>query len=381
MVKDREIEKLVDILKPQAKKYSQKQIKSAILSEGYDEDTVQAVLDILYPVENKKPNTSKEEARTERRKQEIGETRQSQKQETTVQQAVQQKPTGDENTQKEEYKDKDYYKEVNYLLGQLKEINKTKITPLKELELTNTQFAQTTKTNSLSATNLQDLNTQIEKRRQELNSIKIEPDDDSKIILSDGKIINLNDYQRRDWRNYRDKGKTLAETKEEQIQKLRQEIYALKRQAGREKEVTQEENISKKISERVRQRSHGRIPEKQLDIASKNAAENLREKYKTEEIERKDLDTAADNIYIQMTKNPNIYGDEEKKEEKEKDKKVENKNNEKKKESDELSDLNISTDFNLDSGSEIKDIGEEFNLGLDLNLNEDENKQKDKKKK
>ena len=264
---NKEIDKLVEILSRQKDKYSEKQIKNAILAEGYSEDTAKEVLAKIY---------IKDQKLQEQTRQELKQERPNNRQERTIQKESKQNTT--QEIQKQE-QNIDYYSEVNALLSQLKEINKIKkpeISTPNLLKETN-QFSnldsnlKSNNTNNV-AINLNDLNKQIEMKKQELQKIKIETDDDIKIVTKDGKIINLNNYPRREWRNYKTDTKTIAETKEEKMQKLRQEIYALKKLAGRNQEVTQEEKISESIKERVKQKAHGRLPENRIDIEAKNEA-------------------------------------------------------------------------------------------------------------
>lgn len=382
MSSQREIDKLVEILGKQVGKYNEKQIKGAILAEGYEEDVALQVLDKLFP-KQAKPETVVE---IKPLKEEPKPTEQPKETQRPTRPNVQKQEIVPET--KVDVEKQDYYTEVNYLLNQLKTLNTIKKPEIQTPNLIK-QDPIVTQTNTITKPN-GDVNAQIELKKQELQKIKIENDDDTKIILNDGKIINLNDYPRREWRNYRDNGKTIAESKEEQIQKLRNDIYALKRQSGRGNEVIQEENISQKIKERVKQRSHGRIPENKLDLASRDEAEKLREKYKDAEVERQDLDTAADNIYIQMMKNPNIYGDEPNTEDNKTDKQINNKNtgnkqDEKKKENktNELNtdEFNLDSNFSLDSSNidnnnNSNDLGNEFDLGLNLDDDKDKKKKK-----
>jgi hypothetical protein len=389
MVNQKEVDKLVEILTKQVGKYNEKQIKGAILAEGYSEDTVSSVMQRLFPKpevkQEVKPETktevkveSKEEVKDEPKTSSRPSRPIPQKEETKV--VVQEVPKEAPKVETKVDVDKqDYYKEVNYLLDQLKSLN---IVKKPEIQNPNLIKQETPVANVVAKPG--DLNAQIDAKKQELLKIKIENDDDVKITLQDGKIINLNDYPRREWRNYRTNGKTLAETKEEQMSKLRSEIYALKKQAGRGNEVTQEEHISQKISDRVRLKSHGRIPEKRLEIVSKNEAERLREKYKSEDVERQDLDTAADNIYIQMMKNPNIYGDDSNEDSKKDDKKTDVKKDntkieEKKPEiktENKNDEFNLDTNFSLDSPGSNSDLGNEFDLGLDLTQDNKKEKKK-----
>ncbi len=375
----KEIDKLVDILSKQKDKYSEKQIKNAILAEGYSEDMAKDVLAKIYAKDQKQevPIVTKQASRSSER--EKVKTDEIKSQEPIKEIPKEVPPAIKQNT--------DYYSEVNLLIDQLKEINKVKKMDISTPNLLKDNEIITTQNNNLQTNNLQnnsssqinsnDVNQQIEFKKQELAKIKIETEDDVKIIIKDGTIINLNDYPRREWRSYRDQGKSVAENKEEQMQKIRMEIYALKRQSGRSQEVTQEENISKKISDRVRLKTGNRVPEKRIEIASKNEAEKLREKYKSEEIERKDLDTAVENIYTQMMKNPNIYDDDKTSEntnsQTNQTQKQENKTASQK--TDELNDMSLDTNFNLDSNNSNDNSGNgEFDLGLDLSLD-------DKKKK
>jgi len=391
MTSQKEIDKLVEILGKQTSKYNEKQIKNAILAEGYDEDTATAVINKLFPKGKEDNNKGKAQEQKEIKQEQKQETKQDnkatiEKQEPKIAIIEKQDLSLDPDKQ-------DYYKEVNYLLDQLKSLNSVKKPELSNpnMNIQNTTASQIITNKQETKTN-SDLNSQIDSKKQELLKIKIESDDNIKIQTTDGKIINLNDYPRREWRNYRDKGKTLAEAKEEQMQKLRNDIYALKKQAGRGNEVQQEENISQKIKERVRQKSHGRIPEKRLEIESQNEAEKLREKYKDKEVERQDLDTAADNIYIQMTKNPNIYDDASEENKTDDKKEPENKKTitkqDTKKETqknDNEFDLGLNldsgnSDFNLSSDLNTQnDLGNEFDLGLNLNDDSDKNKKEKKK--
>jgi len=353
MANQRKIDKLVEILKKETSKYNEKQIKSAILAEGYSEDTAKAVLEKLFPKSEAKKSPEKKVEHVPHR------------QETK-------KPEKRKENPKEELKGKiDYYKEVNYLLSKLKEINTVKKPEIKTPNILGEYKGATKEEKNISNS---EINSQIEMKKQELAKIKIEPGDDLKIIDKDGKIIDLNNYPRRDWRKYRDLGKTIAETKEEKMQKLRSEIYDLKRRAGKSKEVEIEEQLSKRIAERVKQRSHTRFSEKRLDLASKNEAEKLREKYKNKEIEKKDFETAVENIYTQMKKNPGVYKEDESENKKEsntetkKENKTETKESEKdnKKQENNEADISLESDTNLDNN----DLSKEFDLGLNLNPKE-----------
>lgn len=360
----KEIDKLVEILSKQKQKYNEKQIRNAILAEGYSEDIANQVLAKIFPKEEKPA----EEPKIEKRSQRFERAKEQQTPE----------PVQETKTEMPKTENLDYYSEVNALINQLKEINKVKKAELVMPNMIKETNFTSNVSNTSVASNTNDINKQIELKKQELAKIKIENDDDIKIITKDGKTINLNDYPRREWRNYRDNAKTIAETKEEQMQKLRQEIYALKKQAGRSQEVVQEEHISEKIRDRVREKAHGRIPETRLDIASKNEAEKLREKYKSEQIEKQDLETAAENIFVQMTKNPNIY-DDVKSEDKTETKTNKTSEETPKENKNELNDMSLDTNFSLDSMDSNSSSNEsnEFDLGLDLNLDD---KKKEKKK-
>jgi len=335
----KETEKLIEILSKQKDKYSEKQIYSAIIAEGYSKDIANEVIDKLYPKKEiiQKPNSSGTKIMHEIKK--------SPTEEIRIEKEIKEEPRTND----------DFYKEVNYLLEELKRINK-----IPTLEIQKTEKKEDVN-NAVKETN-NDIDKKIEEKKKELNEIKILPNDDVKMII-DNKEINLNDYPRREWRNFRDKGKTILEIKEEKMQNIRQEIYALKRNAGRNNEIEEEENISEKLKQRLREKTHGRYSEKTLDINARNEAEKLRDKFKTKEIERKELDTAVENIYKQLQQNPNIYPEEESPEKKQKE---EDKTKEKKKELKEEQ-TEIKEELIIPENNEIKtDLKDEFDLGLDL---------------
>lgn len=356
MPKNNEIEKLVEILQSQTKTYSSKQIKSAIMAEGYSEEVANAVVEKLYPTKQQEDLLNKQKDFIQ-----ANETNKTKMKDTTEEEEESHKPhrynRGIEKKPEEIIEERDHFKDVNYLIGELKNLGDIKSPEINTPELFN---KEDNTAGEISVVKKENIETQITKLKEEIAKIKITVEDEEKVQTDKGKIINLKDYPRRDWHIYKDKGKTIAEIKEEQINKLRDQITEL------------------------RKSSRGGQREEQKETGS----ERMREKYKEREAEREYTSTAAENIYTQMKKNPNIYDEEidktKGKEANETEEVQEVKKIEKKKIKEELQEPE--TEFNLDS--ETQDINsvdlnsnleEEFNLNL--NLDETPVKGKDKKKK
>ncbi len=350
MPKNNEIEKLVEILQSQTKTYSSKQIKSAILAEGYSEEVADSVIEKLYPTKQQEDLYTKQK--------EFIEANENEK--TKMKDVAEEEKENYKSKRydREAYKkqieikeEKDHFKDVNYLIGELKNLGDVKSPEINAPELFN---KEDNTAGEISVVKKENFETQITKLKEEIAKIKIVDEDYEKVQTDKGKIINLKDYPRRDWHIYKDKGKTIAEIKEEQINKLRDQITELRRSSrgGSQREELQESN-----------------------------SERMREKHKEKELEREYTSTAAENIYTQMKKNPNIYENEENKS-KETEKITEEKKIEKKKIKDEMQE----PEFNLDSETQDlnsvdlnSNLEEEFNLNL--NLDETPVKGKEKKKK
>lgn len=360
MPRNNEIEKLVEILQTQTKSYSDKQIKSAILAEGYSEEIANAVVEKLYPARQQ------QEALATKQKEFIlaNETTNTKQKDTVKieEQRYRGRREAKELTTKEpatiNKEEKNHFKEVDYLIGELKNLGDVKAPDIGTPELFSEQER---KQNGLSSVSKDNIETQIAAKKEQIAKIKITAEDEEKVQTDKGKIINLKDFPRRDWHIYKDKGKTIAEIKNEEINKIKNEINELRRS------------------------SHG---SGQREDMQESSSERMREKHKEKEIEREYESTAAENIYTQMKKNPNIYGPEDedkKKNEKEGEEiKEERKRPTAKKQETEMQEAE--PEFNLES--ETQDLNsvdlnhnleEEFNLNL--NLDETPVKGKDKKKK
>jgi hypothetical protein len=335
-----EVTNLVNVLRPQVKNYKERQIRSAILAEGYSEDITNKVIAELFK-EQKIDNSTKENTE----KKEL-------------------------NEPKSKETDKNYYLEVDKLLEELKKLhnieNNLEI-PKREIYTNNSNLSN----DATKRVIVGDVSSILENKKKELDSISIDPSDEDKIMLNDGKIINLNDYPRRDWRNYRDQGKTLAQIKNEKKETLRKEIYELKRN---------NQNIPQNSGEDISDMIFNQLKEKNVDVSdnrvrtvTQNEANKLKDQYKEKQIEKKELDLAVDNIYKQLEQNPNAEEQTLGKKENVTQNKKNNSN----------SDFSLNSDFNLDMNidSNAKDStdnsNDDFDLGLDLNL---EDNKKNKKK-
>ncbi len=321
-----EITNLVNVLKPQIKNYKERQIKSAILAEGYSEEIANKVIAELFKQEPQKTNNPiKEEIK--------------------------------ENTNK-----KDYYSEVDKLLDELRKTNN--ITNTLEIPKPNILESEP---KIMPNRRIVGDNNNLEDKKKELDSIIIESGDEDKIVLNDGKIINLEDYPRRDWRTYRDQGKTLAQIKNEKKEALRKEIYELKRNSPETNSNTKED-ISDMIFNQLKEKNVD-VSDIKVRTATREEANRLRDEYKEKQIEKKELDLAVENILTQYEKEPNAENNKlgEKKEIKQEQKTNSN------------LDMDLGNDFNLnmDSESNTNNDNNEFDLGLDLNLDD---KKKEKKK-
>lgn len=348
MPRNNEIEKLVEILQTQTKTYSDKQIKSAILAEGYSEEVAIAVVAKLFPARQQ------QEALSTKQKEFIqaNETPNTKQKDTVKIEEQRYRGRREAELKPEIKEEKNHFKEVDYLIDKLKNLGDVKSPEIGTPELFN---AEEKKQNGLASVNVEN---QIIAKKEQIAKIKISVEDEEKVQTDKGKIINLKDFPRRDWHIYKDKGKTIAEIKQEQINKTKNEITELRRS------------------------SHGGGSREEMQESS---SERMREKHKEKELEREYESTAAENIYTQMKKNPNIYGaeDEDKKKDGEEIKEVSRKPIVKKQEN-EMQETE--PEFNLES--ETQDINsvdlnsnleEEFNLNL--NLDETPVKGKDKKKK
>lgn len=286
-----EVDKLTNILRNKSKTYNQNEIRTAIMAEGYSNDIAKAVIDKLY-------NNTKNEV-LEKKEEEI-----------------------------KDIPKKDYFEEVNSLLEELKKIHN-----VEELKINHIQ-------NENLDTKILDSD-EISVLKRELESIIINKNDDNIIITKDNKQINLNDIPRREWRTYRDNGKSIAEIKELKKQELRKKIYQLKQiqnQDSKEnpKEIDMSEEIFKQVSN---------TEKKEIRRPEDNYKEQIQEKQKIED--------AAENIYKQLQTNP----------EKEEDSEIEKKKDKK----DEKKKDNLNLDLDLDSGSNQNETtDDDFELNLDL---------------
>lgn len=322
-----EVTNLVNVLRPQVKNYKERQIRSAILAEGYSEDIANKVVAELFKEQKDIKVEDKKEVR------EI----------------------------KDKETKKDYYLEVDKLLEELKKINNVE----SNLAIPKRVVVPETNNNQKRVV-MDNVAAILESKQKELNEIVIEASDESKIVLKDGKIINLNDYPRRDWRTYRDQGKTLAQIKNEKKDALRKEIYELKRNSPTPNIVKdKEDEISDMIYNQLKEKNVD-VSDQRVKTATQTEANKLREQYKEKQIAKQELDLAADNIYKQLTR-PSIDAPVKKEP-------IE----EKKKEDSSLNLKSLDLDLNLDSNFNPKnDLKDDFDLGLDLNLDD---KKKEKKK-
>lgn len=331
-----EVTNLVNVLRPQVKNYKERQIRSAILAEGYSEEVTNKVIAELF------------------KEQKIDTVNQNKQEKKDL---IESKPKDNE---------KNYYSEVDKLLDELKKLhnieNNLEI-PKREIYTDNSNLNNDAPKRVIVG----DVSTILENKKKELESISIDASDEDKIMLSDGKIINLNDYPRRDWRNYRDLGKTLAQIKNEKKEFLRKEIYELKRNS---------QNSSQNTGEDISDMIFNQLKEKNVDVSdnrvravTQTEANKLKDQYKEKQIEKKELDLAVDNIYKQLEQNPNAEEQTLGKKESVNQNKKDNLN----------SNFNLNSDFNidmnLDSNSNPNDnSNDDFDLGLDLNLDEKKKK-------
>lgn len=286
-----EVDKLTNILRNKSKTYNQNEIRTAIMAEGYSNDIAKAVIDKLY-------NNTKNEV-LEKKEEEI-----------------------------KDIPKKDYFEEVNSLLEELKKIHN-----VEELKINHIQ-------NENLDTKILDSD-EISVLKRELESIIINKNDDNIIITKDNKQINLNDIPRREWRTYRDNGKSIAEIKELKKQELRKKIYQLKQIQNQDsKEKPKEIDMSEEIFKQV-----SNTEKKEIRRPEDNYKEQIQEKQKIED--------AAENIYKQLQTNP----------EKEEDSEIEKKKDKK----DEKKKDNLNLDLDLDSGSNQNETtDDDFELNLDL---------------
>ncbi len=359
MPKNNEIEKLVEILQTQTKTYSDKQIKSAIMAEGYSEEIANAVVEKLYPAKQQ------QEALATKQKEYIQANETSNTKQKDPVKVEEQRSRGRRETKEIEInktkinEEKNHFKEVDYLIGELKNLGDVKSPEIGTPELFS---AEEKKQNGLASVSKENIENKIAAKKEEIAKIKITVEDEEKVQTDKGKIINLKEFPRRDWHIYKEKGKTIAEIKQEQIDKLKNEINELRRS------------------------SHGGSQREEMQESS---SERMREKHKEKEKEREYESTAAENIYTQMKKNPNIYGDEnEEKIKKENASEVREERRKPiaKKQENEMQETESEKEFNLDSETQDlnsvdlnSNLEEEFNLNL--NLDETPVKGKDKKKK
>lgn len=327
-----EITNLVNVLRPQVKNYKERQIRSAILAEGYSDDIANKVIAELFK-EQKQENKD-----------------------------IIENKLPPENIKTNEKKD--YYAEVDKLLLELRKINNIE----NNLEIPKKEFIKQDISNNPKRI-IGNISNILEEKKKELDSIVIESGDDDKIILNDGKTINLNDYPRRDWRTYREQGKTLAQIKSEKKEALRKEIYELKRNnSNTNNNDEKKEDISDMIFNQLKERNVN-VDDEKVKRVTRDESNKLREQYQEKQIEKKELDLAVDNIYKQLEQNPDAENN-----------KLGEKKDIKKETKESNTDFNLGNDFNidmnLDSNSE-NNAENEFDLGLDLNLNE---KKKEKKK-
>jgi|GEM_PF-6348593 len=321
---EKEIAMLVSILDKHKKNYTKEEIIKAITAEGYTENIAEAVFSRLFKSESRE---KKEEIKciSVRRVDRHSE------QNKTTEPAKEIKPKDDS------------FKPIENMIDELKSMKTETKDIIQDVE--KTQSKKTSDVNTLQK-ELDDLETELHKTNPDL------------IKLNTGELIDLSKIPRKDWRNYRGKGRFIIETLSEELAEKRREIIIAKRVASKSAEPEPEI-----------------LDENRTMHAPRHIHTNSKPERKTQE---ESLNNAAETIYAQIQKHPESGEFGKKKNEEEKNEKTDTNKKE------QLTPI-ISQGLDLDTGLDLNEDAEKDDLtpmDLDLNLDlPDLSKIKNKKNK
>ncbi len=357
MSEEKVINKLIETLKRQKNRYSKDELYKILIKEGYDESTVNAVMGQLYPNENKDTKTSKN----------------------------------------------DPFDLIYSQLNELKELSKIPedklILKKSEENVNSPEIKKSTNIPNVNKDSNEN-NEKITALEREINNIESELNkiNEDIYLLDDGTTVDFADIPRREWRNYRDRGKPLIDIRREELRIKKRELAELKRNSEQTStnlntDSEQKGEHHKQRVDKLKEEVYNEIKTKHRHNLSKDDVKNITKVNiiaKEEPLTEEEIDTLSETIFDQINSQSitnNVSESKTIETVKNKDLDINKENikrqdknileldfdNDKPKQKSNLDELGL--DFDLDSGLE-NDSNELDDLNLDLDLNLEDKKKK-----
>lgn len=346
---EKDIDMLYTLLEKHKDKYGRDDVIKAIIDEGYSKEIAQDVANKLYGSQKTQNNEDKVATMLQK---EVAKTK-------PVENPKDQKITD----KKELVKVQNYFEDVDKLLIELREL-----IPKQDIKI-ESEHKSSELNNAEQKTISNSVDPRIAKLTEEISSLEkeISTINSDMILTNDGKIIDLNNYPRREWRIYRENGKSLYDVKYTVLREKKRELKELQR------------NIEQGTEQNEVRRHRDEKKEEVIDTPKRNRNG-----------QNKENDDVVDIIYEQVKNNPDAqsksFGEikEQKKEDVRKALEEAKEDTKKKLEDDDeqtdigFEDLNLDLDKNIDTDLSLEGIDD---LNLNLDLEDDGSKKKTKKSK